>query len=92
MQRTTRELTDVEMIDALEDIIEIICDCYEHPVRKEFEKASRAAQIGKDTVSKLLERGILERYADIGYQVQRKLLDSNIIRTGKDKEQEELVL
>lgn len=92
MQRTARELTDVEMIDALNDIIDIICECYNQPLREEFENETRATQIGKDIESKLLQRRILERYSNIGYQTQRNLLDKGIIKTGGIKNQEELEL
>jgi hypothetical protein len=47
------------MIDALEDIIDLICDCYEHPVKPEFAKASRAAQIGYQTQRILLDREMI---------------------------------
>lgn len=92
MQRTARELTDVEMIDALNDIIDLICDSYNHPLREEFENETRATQIGKDIETKLLQRRILERYSNIGYQTQRNLLDKGIIKTGGIKNQEELEL
>lgn len=62
MLRVQREMTDVEMIDALNGVIDIIIDCYQHPVRQDFEKSSRSAQIG--------------------YDVQRYLLDNNLIRVG----------
>ena len=82
MQRVQREVTDVEMIDALNDIIDLIIENYDAPVRPEFQKDSRAAQIGHDIVQKLKEREILSRYANIGYQAQRQLLEKKIIKTG----------
>ena len=82
MQRVQREVTDVEMIDALNDIIDLIIENYDEPVRPEFQKDSRAAQIGHDIVQKLKEREILSRYANIGYQAQRQLLEKKIIKTG----------
>lgn len=82
MQRVQREVTDVEMIDALNDIIDLIIENYDERVRPEFQKDSRAAQIGHDIVQKLKEREILSRYANIGYQAQRQLLEKQIIKTG----------
>ena len=58
MQRVQREITDVEMIDALEEIIDIIVDCYEHPVRDKNTKF-RAAQSGYDIQRCLLRRGLI---------------------------------
>lgn len=43
MQRTGRELTDIEMIDLFFDIVQIMMDAYNKPLRAEFEKQSRAA-------------------------------------------------
>ena len=82
MQRVQREVTDVEMIDALNEIIDLIVDCYDQPLRPEFDKSSRSAQIGHDVVKTLREKGLMQRYGKIGYDTQRCLLDHNIIRTG----------
>ena len=82
MQRTARELTDVEIIDAFEDIITLICDLYKRPVRREYQKASRAAQLGHDIVDHLMERDILDRFEKIGYQTQVKLMAADIIEPG----------
>jgi len=60
--RVQRELTDVEMIDALNGVIDIVIDCYQHPVREDYKKLSRSAQIG--------------------YDIQRYLLDHDLIRVG----------
>ena len=62
MLRVQREMTDVEMIDALNGVIDIIIDCYQHPVREDFKKSSRSAQIG--------------------YDIQRYLMEHNLIRVG----------
>lgn len=48
MLRTHREVTDVEMIDTLNEVIDIVVDCYQHPVREHFQKSARSAQIGYD--------------------------------------------
>lgn len=59
MQRTERELTDVEIIDAFEKILEIIITNSEHPVREDFQKSSRAAQDGYDIKKYLMDEKIL---------------------------------
>ena len=59
MQRTERELTDVEIIDAFEKILEIIITNSEHPVRADFQKLSRAAQDGYDIKRYLMDENIL---------------------------------
>lgn len=82
MQRVQREVTDVEMIDTLQEIIDLVIDNYGQGVAPEFQKASRASQIGKGIVDKLLERNLMERFGRIGYQSQRILLDHQLIKTG----------
>lgn len=59
MRRTHRELTDVEIIDAFERILEIIIENSEHPVRDDFHKESRAAQDGYDIKRYLMDEKIL---------------------------------
>lgn len=80
MQRTRRGLEIQEIVEAFNAIIEIICECYNHPLRERFETCS--TQIGRDVTKSLLERKILERYSDIGWRTQRLLLDKDIIETG----------
>ena len=82
MQRVQREVTDVELRGALDEIIDLVIECYEHPVKEEYQKGSRASQIGKEIVDKLLEKKILERFARIGYESQRILLSHDLIKTG----------
>lgn len=60
MRRTERELTDVEMIDALEDVINIIIAGNHEPIRESFQKTSRCAQIGYDIEKRLVELKIME--------------------------------
>lgn len=60
MQKTERDLTDIEMIDALLDIVEIVIIAYDQPIRKEFEKKSRCEQVGYDTIRLLIDRGIMQ--------------------------------
>lgn len=59
MYRTRKELTDVEIIDLFEWMVDMICDCYNYPVRKEFQKSCRAAQIGYDIEKRLLSAQII---------------------------------
>ena len=80
MQRTARKVSDSEMIDALNAIIEIIIDCYNKPLADIYE--TRATRIGKNIQSSLLNRRILERYSDIGWRSQRYLLENDIIKPG----------
>ena len=82
MQRVVREVTDVEMIDALNEIIDLIIDSYDSPVRPEHEKSSRAAQIGQDIVKVLIKKDLIWRWQKIGYDSQRILLDRQILKTG----------
>lgn len=71
MRRTTRDLTDVEMIDALEKIISTIIDDYKGPVAPEFRRESRAAQIGYKTQRILLDYQIIE----VGEENEQKRLE-----------------
>ena len=87
MQRTRRELEIQEIVEAFNAIIEIICDCYNHPLRERFETCS--TQIGRDVTKSLLERKILERYSDIGWRTQRLLFDNGIIETGGIKKEDD---
>lgn len=80
MQRTRRGLEIQEIVEAFNAIIEIICECYNHPLRERFETCS--TQIGHDITKALLERKILERYSDIGWRTQRLLFDREMIEPG----------
>lgn len=60
MRKTERELTDIEMIDALMDIFDIILTGNNEPIRESFTRSSRAAQIGYDIELMLLKRNMLE--------------------------------
>ena len=59
MLRVQRDITDVEMIDALNEVIDIVVDCYQHPVREDFRKSSRSAQIGYDIQRCLLRHDLI---------------------------------
>lgn len=80
MQRSGRELTVGEMIDALNGIIDIIIDCYNKPLADRYE--TRSTRIGKDITRSLLRKGILERYSNIGWRAQRYLLENDILKIG----------
>lgn len=90
MQRCQRDLTDVEMIDALEEIIDISIRCYDEKIRKEFEDSSRCAQLGADVLNLLYKKQLIEMCSDIGYEVLSKLLEMGIIKTGRYEAQEKL--
>lgn len=80
MQRTRRGLEVAEIVEAFNAIIDIIIDCYNKPLRPNYE--TRSTQIGRDMTKALLDRRILERYSDIGWRTQRLLIDENIIEKG----------
>ena len=82
MQRVLREITDVEMIDALNEIIDLIIDCYDSPVRKEHEQDFRSTQIGHDIVKVLTKRDLIWIWTKVGYDSQRILTDRKILKTG----------
>lgn len=89
MQRTKKRLEIKEIIEAFNEIIEIICDCYNKPLRESFKHETRSTQIGKDIETALLKRGIMCRYSDIGWRVQRTLLEKDIIEPGGIKKEGE---
>lgn len=60
MRRTERELTDVEIIDAFDKIVDIIINNYEQEVSESFRKESRAAWIGYKIQRMLLDEKIIE--------------------------------
>lgn len=92
MQRTERELTDVEIIDAFNEIVDLIVESYDAPVRKEFQSGSRAAQIGHDIVDHLHKRDVLDRLSNIGYGAQRILIGYGAIKPGKADPQQRIEL
>lgn len=87
MQRTRRGLEIQEIVEAFNVIIDIIIECYNHPLRERYE--TRSTQIGHDITKALLERKILERYSDIGWRTQRLLFDKGIIETGGIKKEDD---
>ena len=60
MRRTERELTDVEIIDTFDKIVDTIINNYEHEVPESFKKESRAAWIGYKIQRMLLDERIIE--------------------------------
>lgn len=86
MQRVDREVTEKEMIEALNEIIDLIIDCYNKPLIDRFE--TRSTVIGKGITTSLKKRRIIERFSNIGWHSQRYLLEKDIIRTGGIIEEE----
>lgn len=80
MQRTRRGLEIQEIVEAFNAIIDIIIECYNHPLKDRFE--TRSTQIGHDITKALLKRKILERYSNIGWRAQRLLFDKEMIEPG----------
>lgn len=80
MQRTRRVLEIQEIVEAFNAIIDIIIECYNHPLKDRFE--TRSTQIGHDITKAFLERKILERYSNIGWRAQRLLFDKEMIEPG----------
>lgn len=60
MRRTERKLTDVEIIDTFDKIVDTIINNYEHEVPESFRKESRAAWIGYKIQKMLLDEKIIE--------------------------------
>lgn len=60
MRRTERELTDVEIIDTFDKIVDTIINNYEQEVPESFRKESRAAWIGYKIQKMLLDEKIIE--------------------------------
>ena len=83
MQRTERELTDVEMIDALEEILDLIIEAYDKPLRKDFERQSRSAQFGYDILRMLIDKKILS----VGNKVTK---DGQYKIKGFDRQQDQV--
>lgn len=87
MQRTARQVSDAEMVDAMNAIIDIIIDCYNKPLDDIYE--TRSTRIGIRMVELVRKRRIMERYSDIGWRSQRHLLENQIIAPGGIKNEEE---
>lgn len=60
MQKTERELTDIEIIDALMDIVDLVIRTYDNPIREEFKKTSRCSQLGYDIIKLLMSRNFIK--------------------------------
>lgn len=59
MQKTDRELSDVEIIDTYMEILDLIESTYEDPIREDFKKQSRSAQLGYDLLRLLIDKGVI---------------------------------
>lgn len=90
MHRINRELSDVEIIDTFFELLDLIVNIYNVPVRPEFLQSTRAAQLGHDMIDKLIQRDILEKESKIGYDSQVLLCEHQIIRNGDIYQQERL--
>ena len=75
MQRVMREVTDIEMIDALNEIMDLIIDCYESPVRQEYENETRAAQIGHDIINVLTKKELMWLWSKVASKLEHELRD-----------------
>lgn len=60
MRRTDRELTDVDIIDAFDDIIDIIIESNQGEVLPPYRKESRCAQVGHKIQTYLVREKIIE--------------------------------
>lgn len=60
MRRTERELTDVDIIDAFQEIIEIIIKSNQGEVEPPYRKESRCAQVGHKIETYLVRHQIIE--------------------------------
>lgn len=87
MQRTERKLETSEIIEVLDEIINIIIEAYNKPLRDLFKNETRATQIGVDIEGKLLRRKIIEIHSDIGWKSQQYLLKKDVIKPGGIKEE-----
>lgn len=59
MQKTDRELSDVEIIDTYMEILDLVESTYEDPIREDFKKQSRSAQLGYDLLRLLIDKGVI---------------------------------
>lgn len=59
MQRTDKELSDVEIIDTYFEILDLIVRTYSEPLRADFVRQSRCAQLGYDILRLTLDRGVI---------------------------------
>lgn len=59
MQRTDIEVSDIEIIDTYMEILDLVESTYEEPIREEFMRQSRCAQLGYDLIRLLIDKGII---------------------------------
>lgn len=59
MQKTDRELSDVEIIDTYMEILDLVESTYEDPIREDFKKQSRSAQLGYDLLRLLIDKRVI---------------------------------
>ena len=59
MQRTDKELSDVEIIDTYFEILDLIVRTYREPLRADFVRQSRCAQLGYDLLRMSIDKGVI---------------------------------
>lgn len=59
MQRTDKELSDVEIIDTYYEILDLIVSTYNNPLRVDFLRQSRSAQLGYDLMRLAMDKGVI---------------------------------
>ena len=59
MHIVRRQFNEEELLDILSNILQIVIAAFDSPLRKDFEKQSRATQIGYDITKLLVEKGFL---------------------------------
>lgn len=71
MYQVEREITDVEIIDAFYEIIDLLLRGYNEPIREGFSKKSRAEQVGYDLTMCLIRKDIIH----VGKQEDQQKLE-----------------
>lgn len=59
MQRTDKEVSDIEIIDTYMEILDLVESTYEDPIREDFKKKSRCEQLGYDLLYLLINKGVI---------------------------------
>lgn len=59
MQKTDIEVSDIEIIDTYMEILDLVESTYEDPIREDFKRQSRCAQLGYDLIRLLIKKGVI---------------------------------
>lgn len=59
MQKTGIEQSDVEIIDTYYEILDLIVRTYNNPLRVDFIRQSRSAQLGYDLMRLAMDKGVI---------------------------------